>query len=53
MLVAAWAAGLGITSIAAPIAEDLNFRGFPLPRLEHLGPWAPVRNAALFAVYHL
>ena len=52
-LIGVWAAGLLITTLAAPIVEELYFRGFLLPRLEHLGRWAPVLNTILFALYHL
>lgn len=53
MLVTAWVAGLVLTSLVAPVVEELYFRGFLLPRLEHLGRWAPVVNTTLFALYHL
>lgn len=52
-MIVAWMAGLLVTSITAPVVEELYFRGFLLPRLEHLGGWAPVVNTILFAVYHL
>jgi uncharacterized protein len=39
--------------VAGPIAEELYFRGFLLPRLSPLGPWAPLLNAVLFSLYHL
>lgn len=53
LLVGMWAAGLLITTVAAPVVEELYFRGFLLPRLAHLGPWAPVLNTVLFALYHV
>ena len=52
LLLGMWAAGLLVTTLAAPIVEELYFRGFLLPRLEHLGRWAPVLNTMLFALYH-
>lgn len=52
ILIAAWVVGLVVTSIAVPVVEELYFRGFLLPRIEHLGGWAPVANTVLFAVYH-
>ena len=53
VLVAAWVSGLVATTLVAPVVEELYFRGFLLPRLEHLGSWAPVVNTALFAAYHV
>lgn len=53
MLIAAWVSTLLATTLLAPIVEELYFRGFLLPRLEHLGRWAPIVNTVLFAVYHL
>jgi uncharacterized protein len=53
VLVAAWVSGLIATTFVAPIVEELYFRGFLLPRLEHLGAWAPVANTVLFAAYHV
>ena len=35
-----------------PIAEELYFRGYLLPRMQHLRAWAPLLNGALFALYH-
>lgn len=52
LLAGVWIAGLAITTVTAPVVEELYFRGFLLPRLEHLGRWAPVVNTALFALYH-
>ena len=40
------------SGLAAPVVEELYFRGFLLPRMEHWGWAAPVVNALLFAVYH-
>lgn len=53
MLVAAWISGLITTTIVAPVVEELYFRGFLPPRLEHLGTWAPVVSTVLFAAYHV
>jgi uncharacterized protein len=53
VLVATWLTGLVTTTIVAPTVEELYFRGFLLPRLEHLGGWAPVVNTVLFAAYHV
>ena len=48
------ALGLGVllSGFLAPLVEELYFRGFLLPRMEHLGWVAPLLNAFLFAVYH-
>jgi CAAX protease family protein len=32
--------------------EELYFRGYLLPRMDHLGFWAPVTNIILFSLYH-
>jgi membrane protease YdiL (CAAX protease family) len=41
-----------LSGFVAPIVEELYFRGFLLPRMEHWGWAAPVVNSLLFAVYH-
>ena len=41
-----------VDGLAAPVAEELYFRGFLLPRLAYLGAWAPLVNTALFTVHH-
>lgn len=38
--------------LAGPIAEELYFRGYLLPRLESLKGWAPFVNVLLFSLYH-
>ena len=35
-----------------PAVEELYFRGYLLPRMEHLGRWGVVLNGVLFASYH-
>ena len=35
-----------------PAVEELYFRGYLLPHMEHLGRWAAVLNSVLFACYH-
>jgi CAAX protease family protein len=40
------------SGIAAPVVEELYFRGFLLPRMERSGWAAPVWNSLLFALYH-
>jgi membrane protease YdiL (CAAX protease family) len=39
--------------LAFPIIEEVYFRGFLLPRMTHLGLFAPAANALLFAAWHL
>lgn len=39
-------------NIAGALVEELYFRGFLLPRISHLGLWAPLLNSALFSAYH-
>ena len=53
MLIAAWVSGLIATTIIVPVVEELYFRSFLLPRLEHLGALAPLVNTVLFAAYHV
>lgn len=43
---------LPLTGIALPLIEELYFRGFLMPRLAHLGAWAPVLSTVLFSLYH-
>jgi membrane protease YdiL (CAAX protease family) len=38
--------------IVGPVAEELYFRGYLLPRMQHLRAWAPVLSGLLFAIYH-
>lgn len=47
------AACIPLTGLSFPIIEELYFRGYLLPRLSHLGRWAPVLSAVLFSLYHL
>jgi membrane protease YdiL (CAAX protease family) len=41
-----------LSGFVAPVVEELYFRGFLLPRMEHWGWAAPAVNSLLFAVYH-
>ncbi|SOC08562.1 hypothetical protein SAMN05880501_105103 [Ureibacillus xyleni] len=43
---------LVFNSLIGPIVEELYFRGYVLPRHEHLGIWSPIINAVLFGLYH-
>lgn len=45
-------AGIFIDGLLGPIAEELFFRGYLLPRMAYLKKWAPVVNGALFGLYH-
>lgn len=38
--------------LVAPLVEELYFRGYLLPRMQHLGKLAPIVNALLFTLYH-
>ncbi len=41
-----------IDGIVGPVAEELFFRGYLLPRMAYLKKWAPILNGALFGLYH-
>jgi membrane protease YdiL (CAAX protease family) len=43
---------LVLNGLAAPVVEELYFRGYLLPRLARFGAWAPLVNAVLFTIYH-
>jgi membrane protease YdiL (CAAX protease family) len=45
--------GILLSGIAAPVVEEMYFRGFLLPRMKSLGAGAPILNTLLFAVYHI
>ena len=42
-----------ITNPAAAWVEELYFRGYLLPRIAHLGIWAPFVSVVLFSLQHL
>jgi len=44
---------LAINGLLGSFTEEVYFRGFLLPRMNKLGKFAPLINAALFSVYHL
>jgi membrane protease YdiL (CAAX protease family) len=46
------ALNLLLNGLAAPIVEELYFRGYLLPRMVRLGRWAPLVNSLLFSLYH-
>jgi membrane protease YdiL (CAAX protease family) len=39
--------------LAAPIAEEMYFRGYLLPKLSRFGLWAIPMNSLLFALFHI
>jgi membrane protease YdiL (CAAX protease family) len=39
--------------ICGPVAEELYFRGFLMPRISRFGNWSPVIITLLFSAYHL
>jgi len=45
-------AGIFIDGIVGPVAEELFFRGYLLPRMSYLKNWAPIVNGTLFGLYH-
>ena len=44
--------GLIANGIAAPVVEEIYFRGYLLPRISRFGAWAPLINMVLFSLYH-
>jgi membrane protease YdiL (CAAX protease family) len=51
-LMATLVLNLFANGILAPIAEELYFRAYLLPRIGYLKNYAPVANTALFSLYH-
>lgn len=52
-LLATFALYLLLNGIAAPIIEEMYFRGYLMPRLARFGRWTPLVEVALFTVYHI
>ncbi len=52
-LLVTFALYLLLNGIAAPIIEELYFRGYLMPRLSRFGRWTPLLEVALFTVYHI
>jgi uncharacterized protein len=52
VLLVTWALGLVANGLAAPVVEELYFRGYLLPRISRFGGWAPLINTVLFSLYH-
>lgn len=42
-----------LNGIAAPLIEEMYFRGYLMPRLARFGRWAPLIEVAMFTVYHI
>lgn len=42
-----------IVGIAVPVAEEVFFRGFLMPRMKWAGKWVVLLNVILFAAYHI
>ncbi len=42
-----------LNGVAAPIIEELYFRGYLMPRLSRFGRWTALVEVALFTVYHI
>lgn len=51
-LLVTWASGLVLNGFVAPVAEELYFRGYLLPRISRIGAWAPLLDTVLFSLYH-
>jgi membrane protease YdiL (CAAX protease family) len=52
LIASVYFAGIFIDGIIGPVAEELFFRGYLLPRMGFLKKWAPVVNGTLFGLYH-
>lgn len=52
MVANAFLLAIFIDGIVGPVAEELFFRGYLLPRMSYLKKWAPIINGALFGLYH-
>ncbi len=51
-LVITWVLGFVVNAVAGPMAEEMYFRGYLLPRISRFGVWAPLVNTVLFTIYH-
>jgi membrane protease YdiL (CAAX protease family) len=51
-LVLTFGVSLLVNGIAAPIVEELYFRGYLMSRISRFGRWTPVVETALFTLYH-
>lgn len=52
VLLALFLVAIVADGLVGPIAEEVYFRGYLLPRMQHLGVWAVALNGGLFALYH-
>jgi membrane protease YdiL (CAAX protease family) len=52
VLLVTWIFGVLLNGVAAPVVEELYFRGYLLPRISRLKGWAPLLNTLLFSIYH-
>jgi hypothetical protein len=53
VLIGLCAAQLVLNGVLFPVAEELYFRGYLLPRMSRMGWAAPLLHCLLFACYHL
>lgn len=51
-IIATLVLNLFANGVLAPVAEELYFRGYLLPRMSSLGAYAPAWNTILFSLYH-
>ncbi len=52
-LLVTFALYLLLNGIAAPIIEEMYFRGYLMPRLSRFGRWTALVEATLFTIYHI
>jgi membrane protease YdiL (CAAX protease family) len=52
ILIGARVASIVFVGLLGPLAEELYFRGFLLPRMSSMGVWAPAWHGVLFCAYH-
>lgn len=52
ILIVTFSLGIVIDGILGPVVEEMYFRGYLLPSMDHLGKLAPLLNATLFTLYH-
>jgi membrane protease YdiL (CAAX protease family) len=51
-LIITFTLNLLLNGIAAPVIEEMYFRGYLMPRLSRFGRWTPIVESTLFTVYH-
>jgi membrane protease YdiL (CAAX protease family) len=52
VLLITFVVGLAFNGVAAPLVEELYFRGYLLPRIPSSRRWAPLINVLLFSLCH-